>query len=86
MSRATIVNSTITNNADWGISAGESTRDGVHYKIYLARVLHSSVTGNGIDIQAYKRPKVLHSSCTTSRHLTIPPSPPTGGDEWAVCD
>ena len=84
---ATIVKSTITNNADFGVVAGESTRDGgVHYKFYLARILHSAVTENGIDIEAYKRPKVVGSSCTTSRHLTVPPSPPVGGDEWAVCN
>ena len=82
---ATIVRSTITNNADWGVLAGESTRDDV-VKFYLARILHSTVTGNGIDIEAFKRPKVVHSSCVTSRHRTIPPSPPVGGDEWAVCN
>jgi hypothetical protein len=84
-SSATVIHSTITNNAEVGVFAGESTRDGVHFKFYPARVLHSTVTGNGVDIEAYKRPKVVDSTCVTSGHLTVPPSAPVGGDEWGVC-
>jgi len=57
----------------------------VHYLLYALKVKGSTLSGNGIDIQSYRRPVVRGTSCTTSDQQTIPATPYAGGDEWGVC-
>ena len=82
----TVLDSTITGSALAGVRAYEGTKDGVHYLFYACKVKGSTLSGNGVDIESYRRPVVRETSCTTSDQLTIPfGTPYGGGDEWGVC-
>ena len=81
----TVLDSTITGNALAGARAYEGTKDGVHYLFYALKVKGSTLSGNGVDIESYRRPVVRGTSCTTSNQQTVPDTPYGGGDEWGVC-
>jgi hypothetical protein len=75
----------ITGNALAGVRAYEGSKDGVYYLFYALKVKGSTLSGNGVDIESYRRPVVRGTSCTTTDQLTIPNTPSGGGDEWGVC-
>lgn len=80
-----VAGSTITGNEHAGVRCFEGTKDGIHYLFFSCNVHDSSLSGNTIDIESYRRPVVKGSTCTTTDQLTVPSTPYGGGDEWGVC-
>jgi len=80
-----VIDSTLSGHAGPAVQGSSKTPDGIRYRFGAVQVRGSTFTGNFVDIAAYRRPKVVTTTCTTSDVSTIPFTPFGGGDEWDVC-
>lgn len=81
---ARAIDSTFTDNTYALIGAG-GTSPGGTFRFGGVIVKRSTFSGNLVDLASYRRPTVRDTSCSTSWHLTQPPTPFSGGDDWQVC-
>lgn len=75
----------VTNHWVVGVQSASRTPDGIKYYFDRTEILRGTFSGNAIDIASYRLPRVRDTTCTTSRHQTIPATPWGGGDDWGVC-
>src|SRR5262245_2006779 len=85
--RVKVRESTFSGNQRWGLLAFEGVTPNGAVLFYVPAVRASTFVGNGIDIVAHKRPKLLETTCTTSWVAVYPSPPPavTSEDAWGVC-
>lgn len=76
---------TVANHWVTGVQAPARSPDGVKFYFDRVKILRGTFTGNAIDIASYRLPRVRDTTCTTSRHQTIPATPWGGGDDWGIC-
>jgi hypothetical protein len=81
-----VVDSTLTGHTGPAVAGGERTPDGIRYHFGAVTIRGSTLTGNFLDVAAYRRPRVVDTVCTSSFIRTIPFQPFDGSnDDWNVC-